>query len=71
MTPQYTCVTVAEATAPPAPAPAPAAACASYSNLGQECNNSGKCCGGAPKNAKCENGKCVTTYPTGRKAMAL
>jgi hypothetical protein len=61
------CVTIAESSATPAPAPAPAAtACASYSNLGQDCNTAqGKCCGGG-KNAKCENGKCVTTYPTGR-----
>lgn len=55
-------------TPPPAPAPAPAPACASFSNLGQDCNlSTGKCCGGGPKNAKCENGKCVTTYPTGRR----
>jgi len=32
------------------------------------------CCGagGSPKNAKCENGKCVTTYPSpGRRMWAV
>lgn len=61
------CVTTEEASKPPAPAPAPAV-CASYSNLGQPCDEAkGKCCGGAPKNAKCTGGTCVSTYPSGRR----
>jgi hypothetical protein len=62
----YKCVTTYP-TPPPAPVPAPGpVACASFANLGQDCNlGQGRCCGGGPKNAKCENGKCVTTYPTG------
>eukprot|EP00775_Hariotina_reticulata_P004139 gene4139-4388_t len=39
--------------------------CLNYANLGGYCDDKqGKCCGGAPKNAKCENNKCVSTYPS-------
>jgi hypothetical protein len=55
-----TCVTVNT--------PAP---CNSYADLGGYCDNmTGKCCGGGPKNAKCTNNKCVSTYPTPAPAPA-
>jgi hypothetical protein len=61
------CVTTYPTPAPaPAPVPGPTPMpCTSFVNLGENCNLAqGKCCGGGPKNAKCENDKCVTTYPT-------
>jgi hypothetical protein len=48
--------------------PAP---CNSFGNLGDYCDEKqGKCCAGGPKNAKCTNNKCVTTYPTPTPAPA-
>ena len=60
------CSTYAESQAGSPPS---SGACTQFAPLGQYCNvANGQCCGGAPKNAKCESNKCVTTYPTSAPA---
>jgi hypothetical protein len=60
-------------TAAPVPAPAPTTStasvpCAKFANIGEACDAAaGLCCGGGPKNTKCDKGKCVSNYPPAGK----